>query len=524
MGGRHAHLRVEKGRQLNEQGRSSINLPSGASLFAGSVLLLRPGAEYEVRLVLADPDGGNREAVLKARTRTEPSAPPDAVVKHVIPGDGGGSGTAEAPFRGLAGAQANAKPGDLFLLHAGVYPGEFAVKTNGEPGRPIIWRGAGDGETILDAQGANASRPNRAVAMDGCHDVWFENLTVRNAKWAVVGSESARIVVRRCHIHQCDYGITVTRNDKDSVRDWFIADNLFEGPSVWPRSKGIENVRGIQITGEGHVICYNRIRGWGDGMDTYPSPRCADIDFHNNEVSECTDDGTELDYSERNVRSFFNRFTNCFQGISVQPVFGGPVLAFRNSLYNIAREPFKMHNTPSGAIFFHNTCVKRGMPIFVSTPEQVRHGLMRNNLFIGTAADYAFEMMPPTEACDFDYDGFGGGPWKMFLKWNEVRYATLAQAREKAPVYHHAVEVDPMAAFASGALAPADENQMQPAQDLRLKAGSAAIDAGEVLPGINDGFAGKAPDLGAYEMGTELPLYGIRAAQKVSPPVPAKSN
>ena len=384
--------RVEKGRQLNEQGRSSINLPSGASLFAGSVLLLRPGAEYEVRLVLADPDGGNREAVLKARTRTEPSAPPDAVVKHVIPGDGGGSGTAEAPFRGLAGAQANAKPGDLFLLHAGVYPGEFAVKTNGEPGRPIIWRGAGDGETILDAQGANASRPNRAVAMDGCHDVWFENLTVRNAKWAVVGSESARIVVRRCHIHQCDYGITVTRNDKDSVRDWFIADNLFEGPSVWPRSKGIENVRGIQITGEGHVICYNRIRGWGDGMDTYPSPRCADIDFHNNEVSECTDDGTELDYSERNVRSFFNRFTNCFQGISVQPVFGGPVLAFRNSLYNIAREPFKMHNTPSGAIFFHNTCVKRGMPIFVSTPEQVRHGLMRNNLFIGTAADYAFEM------------------------------------------------------------------------------------------------------------------------------------
>jgi len=43
-----------------------------------------------------------------------------------------------------------------------------------------------------------------------------------------------------------------------------------------------------------------------------------------------------------------------------------------------------------------------------------------------------------------------------------------------------------------------------------LKAGSAAIDAGEVLPGFNDGFAGKAPDLGAYEFGSSLPVYGIR--------------
>jgi hypothetical protein len=46
--------------------------------------------------------------------------------------------------------------------------------------------------------------------------------------------------------------------------------------------------------------------------------------------------------------------------------------------------------------------------------------------------------------------------------------------------------------------------------DLRLKAGCAAIDAGEVLPGFNDGFKGKAPDLGAYEFGDELPQYGPR--------------
>lgn len=42
----------------------------------------------------------------------------------------------------------------------------------------------------------------------------------------------------------------------------------------------------------------------------------------------------------------------------------------------------------------------------------------------------------------------------------------------------------------------------------RLRAGSAAIDRGTALPNINDGFSGKAPDLGALEVGQPLPVYG----------------
>ena len=37
--------------------------------------------------------------------------------------------------------------------------------------------------------------------------------------------------------------------------------------------------------------------------------------------------------------------------------------------------------------------------------------------------------------------------------------------------------------------------------DLSVQAGSAAIDAGKVIPGITDGFVGKAPDIGALESG-----------------------
>jgi hypothetical protein len=46
--------------------------------------------------------------------------------------------------------------------------------------------------------------------------------------------------------------------------------------------------------------------------------------------------------------------------------------------------------------------------------------------------------------------------------------------------------------------------------DFRLKPGSAAVDAGVALPTINDDFAGRAPDLGAYELGRPLPRYGPR--------------
>ena len=35
-----------------------------------------------------------------------------------------------------------------------------------------------------------------------------------------------------------------------------------------------------------------------------------------------------------------------------------------------------------------------------------------------------------------------------------------------------------------------------------------------MLPGINDGFAGRAPDVGAYELGEEPPHYGIRPEGK----------
>ena len=50
-----------------------------------------------------------------------------------------------------------------------------------------------------------------------------------------------------------------------------------------------------------------------------------------------------------------------------------------------------------------------------------------------------------------------------------------------------------------------------------MKPGSAAIDRGVAIANVTDGFAGRAPDLGALESGVPLPVYGPRPAPPVSP-------
>jgi hypothetical protein len=495
---------------------SLVVIPPGGELFAGSAVLLEPDTAYEIRLTLHDPDGGSAERTLKGHTIGEPKAPSDAPVRHVAPGSGGGTGTAADPFKGLKAAQDAARPGDRFLLHAGTYAiGTWTITRNGEPGKPIIWSGAGDGEAIIDGGRPDDKLEGTAIFADKAHDVWFEHLTVRSAFNMLRAHDADRLVLRRCHLHHFICGVVATGNDPARQNGFFISDNLFEGVMPWPvtdeQYRNLPESRAIWVTGSGHEFCYNRVRHTKDGIDVGDGPRCDNTDIHNNEVSECFDDGTEMDGSERNNRCFENRYTNVLVGISFQPIYGGPAYAFRNAVYNMRGEPIKWHNAPDGALAIHNTFVRFGVPAYLATEDSPVHCMTRNNLFVGTSGR-AYSLDPKMIRCDFDYDGFAGASGDIFLKWNNVRYATADEARAKAPVYHHVVVVDPATLFASGITAPLNNSTVfDPATiDLRLKAGSAAIDAGEVLPGFNDGFAGKAPDLGAYEFGSSLPVYGIR--------------
>lgn len=496
---------------------SLLVIPDGGELFAGSAVMLQPDTAYEFKLMLSDPDGGSAQCTLRGRTLAEPKADPAAAVRYVVPGNGGGSGSMADPFRGLSAAQDAARPGDHFLLHAGIYgQSTWLITRSGEPGKPIIWGVAGDGEVVIDGGRALDHLEGAAIKADGAHDVWFEGLSIRNAYNAIRAHGADRLVIRRCTLSGLICGIVATSADaRHAQTGWFITDNLIVGQQSWPKTAaeydaGPES-RGVWITGSGHVIAWNRVHHVKDGIDVGDGVRCDNIDIHNNEVSECFDDGSELDGSERNVRCFENRYTDVLVGVSFQPIYGGPAYAFRNVIYNIRGESMKLHNAPSGAVIYHNTAVRFGAPAILSTEDSPVNCLSRNNLFVGTGGR-AYHSDPVMIHCDFDYDGFAGYSGDVFMKWCGVKYATLAEVIAKAPVYHHAVALSAIGLFASGQAAPTEDGLVfdAVALDLRLSPGSAAIDAGQIIPGFNDGYTGKAPDLGAYEVGCALPHYGIR--------------
>jgi hypothetical protein len=271
------------------------------------------------------------------------------------------------------------------------------------------------------------------------------------------------------------------------------------------------------------VICFNHVADFRDDislMEYDEAYEQVSIDICNNDIEEATDDAIEADSAMGNVRVFRNRIRNCFDGISGQPDLGGPTYYVRNAMYNVLYAPFKFHNGTVGDVVLHNTAVKCGDALAVYAGVAWSRALFRNNVFIGGMGGGTYggygngtgricDMADADTSCSFDYDGFGSIGTNTFggrigaATFNS--YATLlANTTEK-----HAVMVD-MSIFATPPAFPANPYPPKPVADLRLAAGSAAVDKGVVVTGIDDDFAGAAPDLGAYELGAPLPTYGPR--------------
>ena len=147
---------------------------------------------------------------------------------------------------------------------------------------------------------------------------------------------------------------------------------------------------GINLSGDGHVVCHNQISGFGDAMKFGDDGARAD-DFYGNEVLSSYDNAIEFDGSEGNVRAFRNRFTNTYAPISFQPVFGGPAYAIRNVVVNVADEQLKFHarttrrpRSPNGVLVYNNTFVSPEHALNLSDRRtRSHHFTIENNLFVG---------------------------------------------------------------------------------------------------------------------------------------------
>jgi hypothetical protein len=566
------------------------------NMFAGSILNLEPDTEYECHFVLSDPDGvkGRAERTVTVRTRKEPEPAEGGHVYHVYPF--GYKGVMRGPaFTGLLAAyymgsdesdHANilpprVRPGDIMLVHAGIYKdnrfvysgfdrtiaaygtpfdGTYYLTQSGTPDKPIVIKGAGDGEVIFDGDGCQTLFNLMAADYN-----YFEDITVRNTNVAfLLGIKniagSSGFTLKHSRLENIGRGV---EDDWSGSKDFYIADNVFIGrhdpnklqswwmPAVWAKFPGypalITSEYAVKIYGQGHVVAYNYVANWHDGIDiaTYGDPDGTpnetrdrvpvSVDIYNNDIYNMADNCIEADGGAHNIRVFRNRCFNSAGGaLSAQPTFGGPLYFYQNLVYDTTTGgPLKFVDTPAGVLVYQNTFVGQGRLL---GPASNVHFL--NNLILGDGwAEPVLNLRTFTNYSTSDYNGFRPNPSvDDAFEWSSPKFGVAADYQDPLVMRHfkslkefseatgqeqHSVLLDYDVFVRVRMPDKSDPQHLYNPEDFdfRLKPSSAAVDAGILLPTINDDFTGRSPDLGAYELNRPLPQYGTRSQPPGAPDI-----
>ncbi|HET6980696.1 MAG TPA: hypothetical protein VFI53_01075, partial [Myxococcaceae bacterium] len=319
----------------------------------------------------------------------------------------------------------------------------------------------------------------------------------------------------------------------------------------------------VKTYGPGHIFAYNYVANFHDGIDdeTYGNPdgsfatdpnlpdttngpkyppeefwdrRPVALDWIGNYMTNFHDNAFEADGSLHNVRFLRNFIVNtASHGYCNQPTLGGPIYWIRNIQYNAPGGSTRGEAT--GALFYNNTTLTE------TAPSQSQNVHWVNNLMLGeNALERIFTVTTDTNYSSSDYNGFrvntGEGAVNSF-GWNSPpfdvlvdpptpdhtptlvtrNYPTLEAYSAGTGQDTHSVLVDYdifMNVPKKDARDPVQKTTViDPTAlglDFRLKPNSAAVDRGTFIPNVTDNYTGKAPDLGALEVGQPVPHYGPR--------------
>ncbi len=476
------------------QSRETEPLYSWPNKFSGSLLNLQPHTAYEIRLSLADPDGGGKDTTITAATRPVPRTTSACEIINVPDGNNG----------------------------------SLTVTADGTSGRPKVYR----------------SLSHKAI---------YSTISINNRKWVylegltVNGSITMR-EAQNCAIKRCSVTVSFTDNGRGAIdgqlgiTNCCIADNYVKGPVQWIASEmgasGESMTEGIQITGCGNVIRNNYVTGFHDCLSHMEDDEVSSAgqicnDWCCNDVFSGLDDGIEADFAFNNCRVMENRFTDCFNAMSSQPSLGGPTYFIRNVVFNAAMGSFKLNRFSVGDVILHNTIVKAGDGLCTFDSDPFDWAIWKNNLALGgtnggwtgsqvsggygPGSGYACNISACGSHCVFDYDAVGT---------YKTAFAARINGRDFFTVEPHGRKID-SSAFPSFRFpsppAPGPAYYYQP-QDLRPSPSCTSIvDKALAIPNINDDFSGAGPDIGAYEAGRDLPAYGPRP-QGVDEQTPFESS
>lgn len=501
-------LRLQGERIYQNQGVFDVISPN---MFAGSILDLEPDTPYEAHFVLSDPDGirdqskGTFMKTVTVRTRAEPKPAAGGRVFHVYPK--GYQGTKIEPaFDALMCAynyycgggdtvtagRPRVKPGDIILVHGGVYKyhpeyytgdiainattpveGTYYLTASGTPEKPIVIKGAGDGEVIFDGNG-NFNLFNVKAANYN----YFEGVTIRNTDigiWAgtqfIAGSKG--LTVKQCRFENINIGIFTNYSGSSN---FYIADNYFIGRddpkhvfgwigNFWAQFNGVDGQQfppkldsytAVRVYGPGHVVAYNYVANFHDGIDveTYGNPdgshaidgphyppkefwgrRPVAIDFYNNYMTNFHDNAFEIDGSMHNVRVMRNMMVNsASHPFCNQPAIGGPIYWIRNIAYHAPGGSTRMTNGAAGVLFYNNSILTE------TAAGSSANAHWRNNLMLGeNSAPAIFSVNTNTNYSSSDYNGFRVNPGAAFsFQWNSppanilADYSGLLAARRRS--------------------------------------------------------------------------------------------
>lgn len=593
------------------------------NMFAGSILDLQEDTAYQVRLRMSDPDGGGATRIVSAKTRAEPKPASGGHVYHVYPR--GWKGPQEpGSFNDLMCAYSTVcgggdtvtagrprvKPGDVIVMHAGTYryhpefytgdrsinattpvEGTYYLTASGTPDKPIVIKAAGDGPVVFDG-GGNFNLFNVKKA----NYTYFEGLTFRNTTIAIwAGTQfiagSSGLTVKHCRFEDINIGIWSNWSGSDNFT---ILDNTFIGRNnpkrlmgwrdgeYWKQFDGIDGLKfqpkllsytAVRVYGQGHVMAYNYVANFHDGIDveTYGNPDGSDavngpyypprqlwkrrpvaIDYYNNYMSNFEDNAFEIDGSMHNIRVMRNMILNsASHPLCNQPSMGGPVYWIRNIIYNAPFGSTRTDGGSPGMVFFNNTILSETNITGTSNSHWMNNLMLGQNsqpaiFFVTTytnytSSDYNGFRVNPGAAVSFvwnspawgaapDYrdllEGHGGNRGKENNKYLVTRhFASLDAYRAETHQDMHSVLLDydvfenvPRldAHLHASDLGAEDASLAQKLYDLkdldfRLKPNTPAVDGGAVIPNVTDGFTGRAPDLGALEYGLPMPHYGPRS-------------
>jgi hypothetical protein len=518
--------------------RPSYTEISVADAFAGVITGLTPGQEYTVEVTI-DVNGAPTVKTLVATTRALPlpAGPPN---KTIAAGSTGAQ--IQAAFHGLVA-------GDVLQFQNGTYQvADLVIDRSGTDNQPIIIRGATRGGVILkDATGSVLRFWNGSnvvvedLTLEGSMTDSGQNSTSEGVRlWD--GASQRRVTLRRITMRGVDKGVVA----EHSLEQMLVYDCTIAGNNVWTQSFLETNMTwnddGVRVPGKGHAIFNNTMSGFGDTFAVADYVVNIGVHFYRNDIRWTCDDAYEGDYGYRNMTFYDNRIQNSMTLASFDPLHGGPAYVFRNIAINTGRSPFKFNSQNSGHFIYNNTVVRTsgfgshatwGWIQFNNGDQ--RAWAYRNNILIYRGSGKLFGMESLGQSpIDFTNNAWypNGQVW-----WSNSggSFGSMAEAYAALPATtplfgtstrrHQGDRISESDPFVTPIALGTDYLTLITASYTPAVAtGTVPSGTGIAIPGITDGYAGAAPDMGAVIAGRPAPLWGDRSGVVLDAVAPATTG